>query len=437
MTATAGRAAPRLLLIDNYDSFTYNLVQDFLVLGADVRVHRNDEITVEAAREIRPTHLCVSPGPGIPSDAGVSKEMIRAFAGQRPVLGVCLGHQAVIEVYGGEIVRAERLMHGKASQVMHDGRGLYAGMPNPFPAGRYHSLIAKRDTVPDALRGHGMDRGRGGHGRATQDARTRGRAVPSRKHPDAGRAEAAVCIPALRGSRVKSVLGVAVLVACLGVVADCKASEPGFYIGADAALVAPTVQKSDGVNFGTPSGVVHVDPESVRFDESGFGWSGLIGYRINSHLAAELAYLDFGSIDVEEAFDLTDVSPGPPDPSLRNLRFQPASLRSHGQRDGNRANLGQVRGIRPCRRVVGEPGSPTGLTFQLQRRRGSVGTGHRAPGGTGARMVRKARIPALRGHARHRRFGRTSAGTIAAGRDVRSRNSGKASDRLRNACGCG
>ncbi len=108
---------------------------------------------------------------------------------------------------------------------------------------------------------------------------------------------------------------------CLDVVADCKASEPGFYIGADAALVAPTVQKSDGVNFGTPSGVVHVDPESVRFDESGFGWSGLIGYRINSHLAAELAYLDFGSIDVEEAFDLTDVRPGPPDPSLAIFDF--------------------------------------------------------------------------------------------------------------------
>ena len=127
MTASAGRAAPRLLLIDNYDSFTYNLVQAFLVLGADVRVHRNDEITVEAAREIEPTHLCVSPGPGIPSDAGVSEEMIRAFAGRIPVLGVCLGHQALIEVYGGEIVRAERLMHGKASQVMHDGRGLYRG----------------------------------------------------------------------------------------------------------------------------------------------------------------------------------------------------------------------------------------------------------------------------------------------------------------------
>ena len=142
---------PRLLLIDNYDSFTYNLVQAFLVLGADVRVHRNDQVTVEAALEIEPTHLCISPGPGVPSEAGVSEDMIRAFAGQIPVLGVCLGHQALVEVYGGAIVRAERLMHGKASQVLHKGTGLYAELPNPFPAGRYHSLIAKRDAVPDVF----------------------------------------------------------------------------------------------------------------------------------------------------------------------------------------------------------------------------------------------------------------------------------------------
>jgi len=149
MTAAARRAAPRLLLVDNYDSFTYNLVQAFLVLGADVRVHRNDEITVGAARGMQPTHLCISPGPGMPGEAGVSEEMIRAFAGSIPVLGVCLGHQALIEAYGGSIVRAGRLMHGKASQVMHDGRGIYSGLPNPFAAGRYHSLIARRDAVPD------------------------------------------------------------------------------------------------------------------------------------------------------------------------------------------------------------------------------------------------------------------------------------------------
>ncbi len=151
MSAAAGRPAPRLLLIDNYDSFTYNLVQAFLVLGADVAVHRNDEITVAAARAVAPTHLCISPGPGTPSDAGVSKDMIRAFAGRIPVLGVCLGHQALVEVYGGEVVRAGRLMHGKASEVRHDGLGLYAGLPDPFRAGRYHSLIARKAALPDAL----------------------------------------------------------------------------------------------------------------------------------------------------------------------------------------------------------------------------------------------------------------------------------------------
>ncbi len=151
MSEAARGADPRLLLIDNYDSFTYNLVQSFLVLGADVRVHRNDEITVEEARVLAPTHLCVSPGPGTPAEAGVSEDMIRAFAGRIPVLGVCLGHQALVEVYGGSIVRAERLMHGKTSRVHHDGRGIFAGLPNPFEAGRYHSLIARRDSVPADL----------------------------------------------------------------------------------------------------------------------------------------------------------------------------------------------------------------------------------------------------------------------------------------------
>jgi anthranilate synthase/aminodeoxychorismate synthase-like glutamine amidotransferase len=148
---SGGETLPRLLLIDNYDSFTYNLVQAFLVLGADVRVHRNDEITVDAAKAIGPTHLCISPGPGEPEDAGVSKDMIRAFAGRIPVLGVCLGHQALVEVYGGSIVRADRLMHGKASKVFHRGAGLYQGLPNPFSAGRYHSLIARRESVPGSF----------------------------------------------------------------------------------------------------------------------------------------------------------------------------------------------------------------------------------------------------------------------------------------------
>ena len=145
----AERAPPRLLLIDNYDSFTYNLVQAFLVLGADVLVHRNDQITIDEARIIAPTHLCVSPGPGVPAEAGISIPMIREFSGRVPVLGVCLGHQALIEAYGGTIVRAERLMHGKTSPVLHDGRGVFTGLPNPFEAGRYHSLIAKRDRIPD------------------------------------------------------------------------------------------------------------------------------------------------------------------------------------------------------------------------------------------------------------------------------------------------
>jgi anthranilate synthase/aminodeoxychorismate synthase-like glutamine amidotransferase len=142
---------PRLLLIDNYDSFTYNLVQAFLVLGAEVLVHRNDQITVEEALALAPTHLCVSPGPGIPAGAGVSMRMIEAFARRIPVFGVCLGHQALVEVFGGRVVRAKRLMHGKTSPVLHDGKGLFEGLPNPFEAGRYHSLIAEREQFPVAL----------------------------------------------------------------------------------------------------------------------------------------------------------------------------------------------------------------------------------------------------------------------------------------------
>jgi len=144
-------AKPRLLLIDNYDSFTYNLVQAFLVLGAEVLVHRNDAITVEQAQALAPSHLCISPGPGTPHDAGVSMDMIRAFAGRVPVLGVCLGHQSIVEVFGGEIVRAGRLMHGKTSPVEHDGRGVFADAPRPLQVGRYHSLIARPQSLPAAL----------------------------------------------------------------------------------------------------------------------------------------------------------------------------------------------------------------------------------------------------------------------------------------------
>jgi len=144
-------SAPRLLLVDNYDSFTYNLVQAFLVLGADVLVHRNDRITIAEAQSLAPTHLCISPGPGTPRDAGVSMQMIEAFAGRVPVLGVCLGHQSIVEVFGGKVVRAGRLMHGKVSPVHHDGRGILAGMPQPFEAGRYHSLIAHPESLPSVL----------------------------------------------------------------------------------------------------------------------------------------------------------------------------------------------------------------------------------------------------------------------------------------------
>ena len=142
---------PRILLVDNYDSFTYNLVQAFLMLGAEVDVHRNDTITVEAALEQRHSHLVISPGPGTPRDAGVSMRMIEAFAGRIPIFGVCLGHQSVVEVFGGKVVRAARLMHGKVSPVLHDGRGVFAGMAQNFQAGRYHSLIAEPSSMPAVL----------------------------------------------------------------------------------------------------------------------------------------------------------------------------------------------------------------------------------------------------------------------------------------------
>ena len=142
---------PHLLLIDNYDSFTYNLVQAFLVLGADVDVYRNDALTPAQAAALAPTHLCISPGPGTPYDAGVSMDMIRAFAGRIPVLGVCLGHQSIVEVFGGKVVRAGRLMHGKTSLVNHDARTVFAGLPQPCEVGRYHSLIAAPDRLPASL----------------------------------------------------------------------------------------------------------------------------------------------------------------------------------------------------------------------------------------------------------------------------------------------
>jgi len=141
----------RMLLIDNYDSFTYNLVQAFAAQGAEVMVYRNDAITVEEAVQLEPTHLVISPGPGRPEDAGVSLEMIAAFAERVPVLGVCLGHQCLVQHFGGDIVRADRLMHGKTSMAKHDGKTIYDGLSQPFEVGRYHSLCAKQESLPGVL----------------------------------------------------------------------------------------------------------------------------------------------------------------------------------------------------------------------------------------------------------------------------------------------
>ncbi len=138
-----------LLMLDNYDSFTYNLVHLFEELGAEVRVFRNDAITVEEAETLAPSHLVISPGPGRPEDAGVSVELIRRLGPTVPTLGVCLGHQAIVEAFGGEVGQARALLHGKSSPVEHDGKGVFAGLPEPFDAGRYHSLAALR--VPDEL----------------------------------------------------------------------------------------------------------------------------------------------------------------------------------------------------------------------------------------------------------------------------------------------
>ena len=140
-----------LLVIDNYDSFTYNLVQYFGELGADPLVKRNDEITPDEIAALKPERIVISPGPCTPNEAGISNEVIRRFGPAVPLLGVCLGHQCIGHVYGGEVVRAGRLMHGKTSPILHHGTGVFAGLPNPFDATRYHSLLVKRETFPAAL----------------------------------------------------------------------------------------------------------------------------------------------------------------------------------------------------------------------------------------------------------------------------------------------
>ncbi|OMH30076.1 aminodeoxychorismate/anthranilate synthase component II [Motiliproteus sp. MSK22-1] len=140
-----------LLMIDNYDSFTYNVVQYFGELGADVQVHRNDEITVEQIEALNPDHLVISPGPCTPNEAGVSIAAIEHFAGRFPILGICLGHQSIGQAFGGDIVRAGQVMHGKVSQVFHHDTGVFKGLSNPFDATRYHSLVIDKNTLPDCL----------------------------------------------------------------------------------------------------------------------------------------------------------------------------------------------------------------------------------------------------------------------------------------------
>jgi anthranilate synthase/aminodeoxychorismate synthase-like glutamine amidotransferase len=140
-----------ILLIDNYDSFTYNLYQYLGELGADLKVIRHDEMTADQALALNPERIVISPGPGNPDQAGISLEVIRKAAGRVPLLGVCLGHQSLGQVFGGSVVRAPKLMHGKTSEIHHDGRTVFAGLPTPFTATRYHSLVVKRDTVPDCL----------------------------------------------------------------------------------------------------------------------------------------------------------------------------------------------------------------------------------------------------------------------------------------------
>jgi anthranilate synthase/aminodeoxychorismate synthase-like glutamine amidotransferase len=140
-----------IFVLDNYDSFTYNLVQYLGELGEKVEVRRNDEISISQLEQLRPTKILISPGPCTPSEAGISVELIRHFAGKVPILGVCLGHQAIGEAFGGKVIRAKNLMHGKTSEIQHDGRGVFRDLPSPFTATRYHSLIVSRDELPDEL----------------------------------------------------------------------------------------------------------------------------------------------------------------------------------------------------------------------------------------------------------------------------------------------
>lgn len=140
-----------ILVIDNYDSFTYNLVQYLGELGEEVVVYRNDELDNAQIEQMKPDHILISPGPCTPNEAGISLQLIEHFKGKIPIMGVCLGHQAIGQAFGGEVVRADKLMHGKTSPILHDGKSIFQGLPSPFTATRYHSLIVRRDTLPDCL----------------------------------------------------------------------------------------------------------------------------------------------------------------------------------------------------------------------------------------------------------------------------------------------
>ena len=180
-----------LVMIDNYDSFTYNLVQYFGQLGEEVRVFRNDQIDLAGLEAAGPDRLVISPGPCSPNEAGISLAAIRHFAGKIPILGVCLGHQAIGAAFGGKVIRAPRLMHGKTSLIYHDGKDLFQGIPSPFEATRYHSLIVERETLPDAWRFRPKPRWGRSWGCATRNTGDLRGAVPPGVHPDHRRHEPA------------------------------------------------------------------------------------------------------------------------------------------------------------------------------------------------------------------------------------------------------
>ena len=188
----------RVLVIDNYDSFVYNLVQELGELGAEPVVHRNDAIDIEGIRAASPDAILISPGPGRPESAGISMAVVAELAGEYPILGVCLGHQAIGQVYGGKVVAAPTLMHGKTSSVHHDGKGIFAGLPDPFVATRYHSLVVEPGSVPDVLEVTADHARRRGHGSAAPHA-ARGRGpVPPRVDPHPERPEPPVQLPGRR-----------------------------------------------------------------------------------------------------------------------------------------------------------------------------------------------------------------------------------------------